>query len=120
MKKTLKDLIHFFPFEDEFRKDFLGNYPDKLDADTKYEIENALWQMWDAYYQLKLQQNIQLEMDRRGKANEGVDANFYSEVQEMTDKEIEDEFARSKELGHVFIDKKHISKLQSEIHHLIQ
>jgi hypothetical protein len=59
-------------------------------------------------------------MNRRGKANEGVDANFYSEVQMMTEKEIEDEFARSKELGHVFVDKQHILKLQSDIHKLIR
>lgn len=90
MKLTTLQIIKYLPFEKTL-KDELVNSWSTMDPDKKFNLEQLVWDAYDALYDLKLQENIQLALLRAQENNETLDKDFYKRVEEQTDKEMETE-----------------------------
>lgn len=85
-----KDIIKVLPFDKEFQIELLNQY-DGLPLDRKSSVAELLWETYDALYELKLDENLQLALLRAKDNQEKLDNNFYKRVVEKTDKEMESE-----------------------------
>jgi hypothetical protein len=91
MQITTKDIIKILPFEKSFQEELLSQF-DSLNPDQKFNIERILWDTYDAFYGLKLQENIELAFMRARENQENLDENFYKRIREQTEKEMQSEF----------------------------
>lgn len=88
MVKTTKELIKVLPFEEKFREELLAKY-DSLNVDQRYLINRALWETYDALYQIKLEENMQIALERAKEGKETLDKDFYRRVREHTERELQ-------------------------------
>lgn len=88
MKLTTKDLIKILPF-DEKHKVYLMEEFEKLEPARKFAITEFLWDAYDAFYELKLQENIQKELVRTGKDGIKLDKDFYKKVKKETHEQMQ-------------------------------
>ena len=63
-----------------------------FDYDKKYIAEKKIWDLYDEYYEVILQSNVKKALAEARSGNRKLDADFYKQVKEQTDKEIEKEF----------------------------
>jgi len=91
MRLTTKDIIKTLPFASEFQKQLLEGF-DSLDADKKFEIEQILWDSYDALFQIKLEENLELATIEAEVGNVALDQDFYKKAQEKTEKEMKSNF----------------------------
>jgi hypothetical protein len=88
MRVTTKDIIRMLPFQDTFKEDLLNNF-DALDPDRKFTLEQALWDAFYASYQMKLQDNMRIAMEKaKQDPNAKLDEMFYSQVKKQTEDEM--------------------------------
>lgn len=87
---TTKDIIKILPFEEQFKNDLLGRF-DGLSPDQKFTLEQILWETYAVYYDLKLEENIQLALQRAKDNQEPLNNDFYKKVREQTDKALQEE-----------------------------
>lgn len=97
MKKiTTKDIIKILPFDEQFKQELLSGF-DNLDPDKKFNLEQKLWDTYDAFYELQLKKNMQLALMRARENQEKLDKDFYKRIREQTDKEMQSETVQSVE-----------------------
>lgn len=90
MKITTQDIVKILPFEPAFKKS-LTDFFEKADADRKFNLEQVLWDTYYTYYQIRLDENIELAMERAKANQEKLDGEFYKRVREETQKQLETE-----------------------------
>jgi hypothetical protein len=90
MIKATKDIIKVLPFDETFKQDLLSRY-DTLDPDEKYNIDSILWDAYDAFYALKLDENLLLALNRAKEGNEQLDETFYQRIRQQTEQEMQKE-----------------------------
>ena len=83
-----KDIIRLLPFDSMYKLELLENF-DTWDADQKLNIEEILWNAYDAYFTLLYQQNIQLGFLAAEKNEEKLDDTFYPRMRTKTNEQIE-------------------------------
>lgn len=96
MQLSAKTIIKILPLEDSFKTELLGSL-DLLDLDRKFAMERILWKTYDAFYGLKLEENMQLGLLRVGNHEEKLDKDFYRRIREQTKKDMETEMIDSTE-----------------------
>ena len=92
MQLTTKTIIKSLPFEQSFKHEILEQF-DTLDVNTQNEIARIAWDTFYALYELRLEENTQLAFLKAQKNQEKLDENFYKQVKEKTQKELENELA---------------------------
>jgi len=91
---TTKDIIKILPFEEKFKNNLLSQF-DELSIDQKFSLEQILWETYIAFYNLKLEDHIQLSLLRTKDNQEPLDSNFYKKVREQTDEEMQQEATKN-------------------------
>ena len=102
MVKTTTDVIKVLPFDDAFKMRLLSVF-DKLTPDQKYVIVDVLWNAYDAFFQIKLEENINLALADAAEGKTELDPEFYKRIEEQTEKEFESENVQATE--HVDLSK---------------
>lgn len=87
MKLRAKDIIKILPFEESLKTQLLDEF-DTMDPDRKDDIVNIVWRTYNALYELKLEENIQLALQRAESDQESLDEDFYKRVREQTEREL--------------------------------
>ena len=90
MELTTKNIIKILPFGNEFKDNLLATF-DSLDSDQKFSIERIVWDLYDALYELRLQKNIQLEMQGSNDIDHPLNKELYKRVKEKTEQEMMNE-----------------------------
>jgi len=112
MELNTKNIIKILPFDNDFKDNLLKSF-DGFDPDQKFSIERIVWGLYDALYELKLQQNIQHEMQASNDTDHPLDKDFYKRVKEKTEKEM---FSESVDTS-ISVD---LSHARSQIDQIIQ
>lgn len=87
MELTTKNIIKILPFRDEFKKSLLERF-DSLTDDQRLQIERVVWDFYDALYELKLQENIALALQKSGEEQVKLTKDFYRTIEEQTEQEM--------------------------------
>lgn len=87
MEINTKKIIELLPFDNEFRTHLLHEF-EGLGVDQKSELVDILWDAYDAYFLLALQNNIQMSLEKAKKGEVQLDTLFYQRVCERTEKEL--------------------------------
>lgn len=87
MNITTLDVIKILPFENGFKENLLSTY-EALSEDQRYNIEQAVWDLYDALYELKLEENMDIALAEAKNNQEKLDPNFYKRVREVTRNEM--------------------------------
>ena len=88
--QTTKDIIKILPFKQEFKDNLLNDY-DQLTADQRFSIERLVWDLYDAIYESRLEENMQKAFERAKKNEEKLDHEFYERIRKQTEMEFEKE-----------------------------
>lgn len=94
MKITTKDIIKALPMEANIKATLLTEF-NAMPLDNQIEVEQLLWQTYNALYQAKLQENIQLALLDAQEDKEKLDKEFYRRVREKTNRYMQEELANS-------------------------
>lgn len=85
---TTKAVIQLLPFDEEFKAKLLADF-DMFTPDQKFNIIQIVWNAYNAYFQLKLDQNIEEAIARAADGEDIVlDQDFYKRMKEKTNNEI--------------------------------
>lgn len=87
---TAKDIIKILPFEEQFKNNLLGQF-DELSIDQRFSLEQILWETYVVFYNLKLEENMQLALLRAKDNQEPLNSDFYKGVQEQTELDMQKE-----------------------------
>lgn len=90
MKLTTIDIIKILPFEDGFKKSLLAEF-DQLEFNKKFDMEQVIWNTYEALYKIKLQENLDVALSQFGTGDEKLDPEFYKKIQEQTHQEMQSE-----------------------------
>jgi hypothetical protein len=85
--QTTTDLIKILPFTESFKENLLAKF-DSLSADQRFSLERIVWDLYDALYEARLDENMQLAFDRAKHNEEKLDHDFYTRVRKQTEKEL--------------------------------
>lgn len=91
MKVTTDNIIRFLPLDKPFKDYLLENFS-KFNPDQRFNIEQLLWNTFEALYKLKLEEIFELAFLRAKNNQEKLDEDFYKRVRQQTDKEFENDF----------------------------
>lgn len=94
MKLTTEDIIKILPIDEAMRVDLLARFA-SLDYEAKFEVEQIVWRSYHALYDMKLEENIQNELEKTGTSAIALDDDFYSKIRKQT----EDEMAKGAYAG---------------------
>ncbi len=61
---TVSQLIGILPFEKEVKEDLVTRYPDKMSDAEKRTIQRVVWDLYERYFSILLQQNTQEALER--------------------------------------------------------
>ncbi len=92
--KTTQDIIKIVPLNKDFKDELLSKF-DTLTPDQKYGIERLIWNYYDALYEAKVQENMQLAFDRAKKNEEKLDDTFYERIRKLTEQELTEEYSKT-------------------------
>ena len=84
---TTKDIIQLLPFGEEFKTKLLADF-DTLTPDQKFNIVQTVWDAYNAFYQLRLEENTQEALLHAADGEEALDKDFYKRIKEKTDQEM--------------------------------
>lgn len=87
---TTKDIIKILPLEDASKNELLNEF-DSLDSDQKFYIEQAIWDVYYEFFDLKMQANLEIALADAKEGQEKLDKEFYNRVREQTEKEMQAE-----------------------------
>jgi hypothetical protein len=75
-------------------KDIIAKW-DSLTPDQRYSMERLIWDLYDALYQARLDENMQRAFDRAKQEQEKLDHEFYERVRKKTEMDLQKEFSQS-------------------------
>ena len=82
-----KVIIKLLSLGDDLKKQLLDQF-DSLDPDRKAAISQMLWDTYDALYELKLQENIEMALKKVETGEESMDEEFYTRIHKQTEQEM--------------------------------
>lgn len=85
---TAKDVIKVLPFSEAFKNELLAKY-DLMDEDQQVAVLRAVWDLYDALYDVTLDENIKAAFERAKNDEEKLDEDFYMRVRKQTDQEFQ-------------------------------
>jgi hypothetical protein len=88
MKLTTTDIIRILPITQE-TKDSLTSTWESMDPDTRFDLEQILWDAYDTIYDITLDENIKLELLKATQEEVVLDDSFYARMREKTDEQIQ-------------------------------
>ncbi|HUQ85632.1 MAG TPA: hypothetical protein VM077_04870 [Candidatus Limnocylindrales bacterium] len=88
---TTLDILKTLPFEEAFKSNLLDNF-EKFSPDQQYAIEDIIWDTYDSLCRLKIEENVELAMQKAKDKQEVLDQGFYDRIKQQTEKELEDNF----------------------------
>ncbi len=86
MKLNTKTIIQLLPLDEEMKQSLLTKWDD-MDPDLRYEIENLVW---EAYYELedvKVQEQVQTDLQKVKAGELPLNQDFYAHAVEETEKD---------------------------------
>ncbi len=92
--QTTQDIIKVLPFKEEFRDNLLEKF-DSLSDDQRFAIERIVWELYDAIYEARLDENMQLAFDKAKRNEEKLDHEFYSRVRKQTEQQLQKDFSKT-------------------------
>lgn len=85
---TTKDIIKLLPIDEVFKAQLLGNY-DQLPLEKRFAIEQAAWDIYDAYILGRIEEKVQLALKKAQTENGGMlNPEFYEKVKAEAEKEV--------------------------------
>lgn len=91
MKITTEGIIKALPFDEAYRTELLQSLP-TLDPDKKANVEQILWDTYFAFYKIKFDENMQLELGNMAQNNLPINDEFYARVTQKTEEDMLKEF----------------------------
>lgn len=91
MELTTKKIINVLPFDKDFKESLVASF-DSLDPDQKLTTERIIWDLYDALYALRLEENIRLEMEASNDTDRPLSKEFYTKVKQKTDRDMTSQF----------------------------
>lgn len=88
MALTTKDIIQLLPYTEDFKRDLLEKF-DGMDPDQKFNIVEIVWDTYTALYNMKLEENMQLAIQKAADKQETIDKDFYARIKAQTDQEMQ-------------------------------
>ncbi len=85
---TAKDVIKLLPFSETFKNELLAKY-DLMDEDQQVAVLRAVWDLYDALYEVTLDENLKAAEQRALKDEEKLDEDFYMRVRKQTDQDFQ-------------------------------
>jgi len=76
MKLNTKTIIQSLPLDDKLKQDILSKW-DTMDRDLRYEIENLVWEAYYEFENLKVDENIQNNLQKAKQGEVPLNADFY-------------------------------------------
>jgi hypothetical protein len=92
--QTTQDVIKLLPFQDAFKQELLSKW-DSMSPDQRYAMERLIWDLYDAIYQARLDENLQKAFERAKANQEKLDHEFYERVRKETDMQLQQEFSQT-------------------------
>jgi hypothetical protein len=87
MELSTEKIISILPFEQEF-KDKLTAQLSTMDSDTKYKVEQMLWRAYFVLYEIRLESNLQKDLNQAQQEGKPADPELYQQVELQTEKEM--------------------------------
>lgn len=112
--QTTKDIIMLLPFEQQMKESLLRDF-DQLTPDQKFAVERLVWGMYDALYEIKLDENMQLAFARAEKNQEKLDHEFYQRVREQTEWDLQKAFSVTETKTALEVTRQAIQDIQKEL-----
>lgn len=82
------------PFEKQFQLKLLEMYEkEQLTPDQKFEVEQVVWDTYDALYELKLQENLQISLHKARNNQEKLDKELYLRAKQLTERQMENDYS---------------------------
>lgn len=78
------------PFEEAFKLHLLEQF-DHLTPDQRVGVERFLWDLYDAIYNMKIQEKIDIALSPYSKQEPVLDEDFYSRIEEEVEREMAQE-----------------------------
>ncbi|MEX1052758.1 MAG: hypothetical protein WEC80_02825 [Patescibacteria group bacterium] len=91
MNITTENIIKLLAKNEDSARNLLEKF-NNLSPDERFVVENNIWNLYDFMYQQKLDINMQKTLNDTGKGSKELSKNFYKQIEEETQKEIEREF----------------------------
>lgn len=88
MKITTKDIIKFLPFNNDFKNKLLEEF-DSMELNKKFELEQMLWDAYDNLFELKVQEKMQVMIEKAKNKEIPLDQNIYRLAEKEAEKEME-------------------------------
>lgn len=88
---TTKDIIKLLPLEASFKTKLLEGY-EQMPGDKRFALEQAAWEMYDAYLLGKIEENLQLALLNAETENKNIiNPELYEKVKAETEKEVQEQ-----------------------------
>ena len=82
------DILKALPLEPKFKESILDEYPDKLSQAKKIVLDELAWDMYNKYFEIKLQENISLGMEAVKEGTETLGEHFYGRMRKKTEEDM--------------------------------
>lgn len=84
MKITTQEIIQVLPISQQI-KDSLTQQWASMDADTRFDLEQIIWDAYDTLFDIALEENIKLELMKASQEEVKLDDTFYQRMNERTE-----------------------------------
>lgn len=111
---TTKTIINFLPFDPKFKLELLEEY-DSLSPDQQVRLTRLVWQTFDSFYQLRINEKFYKGIRDAGKTGQKIDGSYYQKVVEETDKEIDRQLAENQQSFDLSAARKSMEQIVREI-----
>lgn len=113
MKVTTVGIIKMLPFEKQFQLKLLDDYENnRLSPDQKFALEQIVWDTYEVFYKLKLQENLQEALLKVKTHQEKLDKELYKRAKQLTERQMENDFS-------LYTTNTNISKVRAKLESLI-
>lgn len=90
MALTTREILQLLPMDEDFRKELLETF-DSASEEQQFRLSLVAWQQYYAYKNLKLKENIQVNLAKPASDTDAPDEDFFKKVEEKTGKELTSE-----------------------------
>ena len=91
MQITTENILKMVAINSVNAQKLIAGYQ-RLDADRKFIVEGAIWDLYDELFQGRVEINVQKAFEDVKNRKRKLSNNFYREIKEETEKELENEF----------------------------
>ena len=107
---TAKDVIKILPFSETFKNELLAKY-DLMDEDQQVTVLRAVWDLYDALYEVTLDENLKSAFERAKQDEEKLDQDFYMRVRKQTYQEFQKTIRESETVSELSSTRDELQKI---------